>query len=103
MMYRPIALLCGAIQLSFTAPAAAQRPGSLADTLRLSLDEAVSTGLRVADEIRLSAAQAEIADAQLDLARSAMLPQLRLNSTFGRTFENARSAAINPVFSQTNT
>lgn len=103
MMYRSIALFCGAIQLAVTSPAVAQRPAALTDTFRLSLEEAVSTGLRVGDEVRLSAALADIADAQLDLARASMLPQLRINSSFGRTFENARSAAVNPVFSQTNT
>jgi outer membrane protein TolC len=86
-----------------TSPALAQPHAPHTDTLRLSLDEAVTTGLRVADEVRLAAAQADIADEQLDLARSAMMPQLRISSTFGRTFENARSAAVNPVFSQTNT
>jgi outer membrane protein TolC len=101
-MYRSIALVCGAIQLVVTPPALAQRPAQT-DTLRLSLEEAVTTGLRVADEVRLSAAQADIADAQVDAARASLLPQLRLNSSFGRTFENARSSAVNPVFSQTNT
>jgi outer membrane protein TolC len=101
-MYRSIAVVCGAIQLVVTPPALAQRPAQT-DTLRLSLEEAVTTGLRVADEVRLSAAQADIADAQVDAARASLLPQLRINSSFGRTFENARSSAVNPVFSQTNT
>lgn len=101
-MYRSIAVVCGAIQLAVTPPALAQRPAQT-DTLRLSLEEAVTTGLRVADEVRLSAAQADIADAQVDAARASLLPQLRINSSFGRTFENARSSAVNPVFSQTNT
>jgi outer membrane protein TolC len=103
MMYRSIALVCGAIQLAVTTPALAQRPATPTDTLRLSLDEAVTIGLRVSDEVRLATAQADVAEAQVDAARSALLPQLRVNSTFGRTFENARSAAVNPVFSQTNT
>jgi outer membrane protein TolC len=85
------------------SPALAQRPAAATDTLRLSLEDAVVTGLRVGDEIRLSTAQTEIAGAQLDAARSALLPQLRLNSSFGRTFENARSSAVNPVFATTNT
>ena len=103
MMYRSIALFCGAVQLAVAIPAFAQRPAPQTDTLRLSIEDAVTTGLRVSDEIRLAVAQTDIAEAQVDLARSAMLPQLRINSTFGRTFENARSAAVNPVFSQTNT
>ena len=102
-MYRSIALVCGAVQLAGAISASAQQPASQSDTLRLTLEDAVTTGLRVSDEIRLAVAQKDIADAQLDAARSSMLPQLRINSTFGRTFENARSAAVNPVFSQTNT
>lgn len=103
MMYSSIGLMLGAIQLAVAAPAIAQRPQALTDTLRLSLEEAVATGLRVSDEIRLATAQADIAGAQLDAARSTMMPQLRINSSFGRTFDNARSSAVNPVFSQTNT
>jgi outer membrane protein TolC len=72
------------------------------DTLRLSLEEAVTTGLRVADEIRLTHAQSEIADAQFDLARASLLPQLGLTASYSRTFENARSNAINSVFGQPN-
>jgi outer membrane protein TolC len=106
MIVRSIALLCGAIQLAVTpvvSSALAQRPAASTDTLRLTLEDAVITGLRVSDEIRLSAAQTDIAEAQLDAARSSLLPQLRINSSFGRTFENARSSAINPVFATTNT
>jgi outer membrane protein TolC len=105
MTFRSIAYICGAIQLAVTPGVAAhaQRSAAPTDTLRLSLDDAVITGLRVADEVRLSAAQVEIAGAQLDAARSSMLPQLRVNSSFGRTFENARSSAVNPVFATTNT
>src|SRR5688500_16610456 len=103
MMYRLIGVGLGAIQLAVVAPALAQRPAAPTDTVRLSLEEAVVTGLRVGDEIRLANAQADIADAQFESAYSGMMPQLRINSTFGRTFDNARSAAVNPVFSTTNT
>lgn len=103
MMYRSIFLLSGAIQLAVISPAVAQRPATSTDTIRLSLEEAVTTGLRVADEVRLSAAQAEIAGAQLDLARSSLLPQLRINSAYTRTFESARATAVNAVFNQPNT
>ena len=103
MMYRSILLLGGAIQLAVAMPALAQRPATPNDTIRLSLDEAVTIGLRVADEVRLSAAQADVADAQVDLARSAMLPQIRINSAYTRTFESARATAVNAVFNQPNT
>ena len=103
MMDRSILLLGGAIQLAVALPALAQRPAASTDTIRLSLDEAVTIGLRVADEVRLSAAQADIADAQVDFARSSMLPQIRLNSAYTRTFESARATAVNAVFNQPNT
>jgi outer membrane protein TolC len=102
MMCRPFGLFCAAF-LGAAAPVAAQRAAPATDTLRLSLEEAITTALRVADEVRLSAAQADIADAQLGAARASLMPQFRITSSFGRTFENARSAAVNPVFAQTNT
>lgn len=101
MMCRYIAVLCGV--LGFAPALEGQRPTPPADTIHLSLDEAVTTGLKVADEVRLSAAQADIADAQLDLARASLLPQLRINSGYTRTFESARSNAVSAVFNQPNT
>jgi len=103
MMYRSIALFCGAIQLAVVSPALAQRSAAPTDTLRLSLDEAVTIGLRVGDEIRLSDAQADIAGAQVEAARASLLPQLRINSSYARTFESARSNAVSAVFNQPNT
>ena len=101
MMYRSI--VSGAILFAAACPAFAQRPAASNDTLRLSLEEAVATGLRVADEVRLSQAQADAADAQLDAARASLLPQLRITSAYTHTFENARSNAVSSVFNQPNT
>ncbi len=103
MMSRSIILLGGAIQLAVAMPALAQRPAASTDTIRLSLEDAVTNGLRIGDEVRLSAAQADIADAQVDNARSSLLPQLRLTSSYTRTFESARSNAVSAVFNQPNT
>lgn len=109
MMSRTIARSCGALVLlalpltAQSGPARSTPANSTADTLRLSLEEAVETGLRVGDEVRLAAARADIADAQLDLARSSLLPQLRINSAYTRTFESARSNAVSAVFNQPNT
>jgi len=100
MRYPVLAAFCGAIQLAAVATAAAQSTAK--DTLRLSIEEAVATGLKVADEVRLSALQADISDAQFDAARGALLPTARLSSSFGRTYSSARSLALNPVFNQTN-
>lgn len=86
--------------LAAFATAAAQ--STAPDTIRLSIEEAVATGLKVADEVRLSAAQADVTEAQFGAARAGLLPVLKLSSTFGRTYYSARSLALNPVFNQTN-
>ena len=103
MMYRPIALVLGALLFFPSARSQAQGAVPPTDTLRLSLHEAVTLGLRAGDEIGLAAAQALSADAQYDLARASLLPQLRLNSSYARTFESARSNAVSAVFNQPNT
>ena len=103
MMYRPIALVVGVLHLVSSAPARAQGAASSSDTLRLSLQDAVTIGLRTGDEVGLAAAQALTAEAQYDLARASLLPQLRLNSSYTRTFESARSNAVSSVFNQPNT
>jgi len=103
MTYRSLVLLSGVLQLVVPAPAVAQARAATNDTIRLSLEDAISTGLRVADEVRLSGAQAEAADAQLDLARSALIPQIRLQSAYTHTFASARSSAVSSVFNQPNT
>jgi len=79
--------------------AAAQRP----DTLRLSLQDAVAIALRNSDEVRVSDAQVDIADAQLGIARATVFPQLRFNSTYSHAWENARANAVGTVFNQPNT
>ena len=93
MKCRVLAAIFGAIQLAPVAAAAAQ--SSSPDTLRLSIEEAVSTGLKMADEVRLTALQADITDAQFDAARGALVPTARLTSSFGRTYSSARSLAHN--------
>src|SRR5262245_55163228 len=88
-MSRPLSLTAAALIL---APllAAAQRP----DTLRLSLQDAVTVALRASDEVRLSAMLAEIADAQVGTARASALPQLRLTTSYTHGWENARGNAV---------
>lgn len=103
MMYRRFALVLGALLLCTTSASHAQGPVTPTDTIRLSLDEAVTLGLRTGDEVRLSAAQALSAEAQYDLARASLFPQIRLSSSYTRTFESARSNAVSAVFNQPNT
>jgi len=97
-MIRPLIAVACAF-LAAPSFAAAQR----ADTLQLSLPNAISMALDRSDEVRLSRAQAEIADAQVGTARASALPQLRLNSTYSHAWENARATAVGQVFNQPNT
>ena len=98
-MLRHSILTALACALITAAPLSAQRP----DTLRLSIHEAVSRALTSSDEVRLSAAQVDVADAQVGAARANGLPQLRINSTYSHAYQNARAQAIGTVFNQPNT
>src|SRR5215510_7522675 len=90
-MFRP-ALIAVAV-LAFV-PVASQ--AQQADTLRLSLSDAVAIALRNSDEVRLSAAQ-------VGVARSTALPQLRINTSYQHAWESARANAVGAVFNQPNT
>ena len=83
----------------------AQTPASRAagDTVRLSLDQAVTLGLRQSDEIGLANAQIDVADAQYANARASILPQLRFNGAYTHVYESARGNAVGSVFNQPNT
>lgn len=100
-VFRVAATLLLGAALPVHAQAAA--PASPADTVRLSLGDAVTTALRTSDEVRLATAQSEIADAQVTVARSGALPQLRINSTYNRAFESARANAVGQLFNQPET
>ena len=78
-------------------------PAAAADTLRLSVEEAVTLAQRQSDEVGVAAAQAEVADARFGAARANALPQLRLNSTYTHVYESARGQAVGSVFNQPNT
>jgi outer membrane protein TolC len=73
------------------------------DTLRLTIQAAVAQALANSDEVRISQAQVELADAQVTAARAAGIPQARLTSTYSHAFENARANAVGSVFNQPNT
>lgn len=94
-----IAPFLAAGALLTAAPLSAQRP----DTLRLSIQDAVARALSVSDEARLSAAQVDVADAQVAAARANALPQLRINSSYSHAYESARGQAVGSVFNQPNT
>lgn len=76
---------------------------SRTDTLRLSLEDALSRALERSDEVQLANAQVEVAEAQLGVARASTLPQLRLNTTYSHAYQNARAQAVGQVFNQPNT
>jgi outer membrane protein TolC len=73
------------------------------DTLRLSVDGAVSLALRQSDEVGLAAAQSDVADALYGAARANVLPQLRFSGAYTHVYESARGQAVGQVFNQPNT
>ncbi len=77
--------------------------GAAPDTLRLSVDEAVSIALRRSDEVGVAAAQVDVADAQYGAARANVLPQLRFSGSYLHVYESARGQAVGSVFNQPNT
>jgi outer membrane protein TolC len=79
------------------------RSGPQSDTLRLSIEEAVTRAVRQSDESRLAAAQIDVTEAQITTARAAGLPQLRLNGAYTQVIENARANVVGSVFAQSFT
>lgn len=77
--------------------------GQTQDSLPLTIQAAVSRALASSDEVRISQAQIELADAQATAARAAGIPQARLTTTYSHAFENARANAVGSVFNQPNT
>src|SRR5215207_603201 len=93
-----VALAASAVQSHAQARDIRTAPPS--DTLRLSIEEAVSRAVRQSDETRLAAAQIEVTEAQITTARAAGLPQLRLNGSYTQVIENARANIVGSVFGQ---
>jgi outer membrane protein TolC len=74
-----------------------------ADSLPLSLPQAVDRAIRIGDESRAAAAQIDVADAQVMVARAAALPQLRVNTSQTHVMQSARASAVGQIFNQPNT
>jgi len=91
--------------LALQGPAALGSPvvPQLADSVALSLPEALGRALRIGDEARAAAAQVDVTDAQVTIARAAGLPQLRFNGNQSHVYESARAAAVGQIFNQPNT
>jgi outer membrane protein TolC len=102
----PLSPLLLTLALAAAAPLAAQgrvAPAAPADSLRLSLADAVERALRTADETRLAAAQVNVAEAQVLTARAGALPSLRVSGSYTHQIENARAQAVGQIFNQPNT
>jgi outer membrane protein TolC len=85
------------------ARAQAARADSRADTLALSLADAVARARRLSDEVQLAEAQVQATEAQFTVARAGALPQLRINSAYTKVLENARAQVAGQAFNQPNT
>lgn len=99
-MTRP--LLRSFVFVALPCSVVAAQAGST-DTLRLTVEDAVGLAQRQGDEIGIAAAQVGVADALYGATRANMLPQLRLNGGYTRTFESARGQVVGAVFNQPNT
>jgi outer membrane protein len=81
------ALVAGVPVAGMPAAAHAQQPTAVrADTLALSLGEAIGRAVGQSEEVRLARAQVTLAEAQVTTARSAALPQINANVNYTRTF-----------------
>jgi outer membrane protein TolC len=85
------------------ASAQSSTAGLARDTLRLSVDDAVTIALRESDEVGLAAAQVDLASAQHGVTRANALPQLRFTGSYQHVYESARGNAVGSVFNQPNT
>lgn len=70
------------------------------DTLRLSVEDAVTRMLRSSDEARAAWQLVESADASVMSARAAAFPQLRLTSSYQQVLKNARAEMVSQIFGQ---
>lgn len=92
--------LAALLLLAPFAPAGAQR----ADTIRLSVGDALTRVLRESDEIRIGMAQLDVTEAQVTQARAAGLPALNLRGSYTQQTRNARATIVSgSIFGQNYT
>jgi outer membrane protein TolC len=92
--------LAVALLVSPFAAGSAQR----ADTVRLSVADALTRVLRESDEIRIGQAQLEVTGAQVTQARASGLPALNLRGTYTQQTRNARATIVSTgIFGQSYT
>ena len=98
MIYRRI--LAVALLLMPLTAGSAQR----ADTVRLSIADALTRVLRESDEMRIGQAQLSVTDAQVTQARAAGLPALNLRGGYTQQTKNARATIVSTgIFGQSYT
>ncbi|MDF1504731.1 TolC family protein [Roseisolibacter sp. H3M3-2] len=73
------------------------------DAIPLSLDDAVARALRLGDEVQQAETAIDATNAQVTVARSAALPQLRFAGNYQQVLENARATIVGSVFGQSYT
>ena len=83
-------LFVAALLLLPPSVASAQR----ADTVRLSVTDALTRVLRESDEIRIGQAQYEVTGAQVTQARASGLPALNLRGSYTQQTRNARATIV---------
>ena len=93
-------ILAAALLVVPPAAGSAQR----ADTVRLSVADALNRVLRESDEIRIGQAQLEVTGAQVTQARASGLPALNLRGTYTQQTRNARATIVSTgIFGQSYT
>ena len=93
-------LFVAALFLLSPSVASAQR----ADTVRLSVSDALTRVLRESDEIKIGQAQYEVTGAQVTQARAAGLPALNLRGSYTQQTRNARATIVSgSIFGQNYT
>jgi outer membrane protein TolC len=93
-------LIAVSLLLSPFTAGSAQR----ADTIRLSVSDALTRVLRESDEIRIGQAQLEVTGAQVTQARASGLPALNLRGSYTQQTRNARAAIVSAgIFGQNYT
>ncbi|HZI29225.1 MAG TPA: TolC family protein, partial [Gemmatimonadaceae bacterium] len=75
-----------------------------ADTIRISITDALTRVLRESDEIRIGQAQLEVTGAQVTQARASGLPALNLRGSYTQQTRNARATIVSgSIFGQNYT
>lgn len=99
-MRRRIQTICLAATITATVVSPLAAKSVRVDTVALSLSEAVARADQIGEEVGRARENRRNTDAQVTIARSAGLPQLRLNSSTNRTLASARGQAVGSFFAQ---